>query len=179
MICQFENLVSSKERAILIRTCKPPPHPAITYRHSVNIEALPIFDRLGFECSQRATAAFGLPIKTELPAVMLSRMGPGDYLVRHADNCRQDVSGNWVPNHTPHRDFSAAYYLSDDFEGGELYFPQHNVTVKKQSGLLTIFPSTQHFVHEVKPITKGVFYALLVFMEKVNKDVPTLPYHLD
>lgn len=162
MIVQHENAIPAEDRAHLIRGCRTP---GITGNPSDSAVRARM-QRWGMECASRATAAFGLPIKIE--STMLSRMEPGDQLVLHADNCKQDAQGMWVPNHTPNRDFSACYYLSDEFEGGDLYFPQHGVVANKQSGLLVIFPSTRHYMHEVKLITEGTFYALLVFMEKAN-----------
>jgi hypothetical protein len=50
---------------------------------------------------------------------------------------------------------SLIVYLNDDFEGGELIFPQHNITIVPEKGMLVMFPGNLNFVHEVKEVTAG------------------------
>src|SRR5205809_849372 len=50
--------------------------------------------------------------------VILTVLRAGGHHSRHADNCRENELGNWVANHTPQRDITAIYYLSDAFDGG-------------------------------------------------------------
>jgi len=52
--------------------------------------------------------------------------------------------------------FSIILYLNDDYEGGEIRFRDHNITIKPKAGSLIIFPS--NIIHEVLPITSGVRY---------------------
>ena len=92
--------------------------------------------------------------------VFLACLAPGGRHPRHADNCREEPDGSWVPNHTPQRDVSALYYLNDDFEGGEIVFEQHGLIVKPRAGLLVIFPSDRHHVHEVFPVVGGKRYSV-------------------
>ena len=58
------------------------------------------------------------------------------------------------------RDISIFLYLNDDYEGGELVFPNQHITVNPKSGMLVAFPSNHHFVHSVKPVTKGTRYVV-------------------
>jgi len=51
-------------------------------------------------------------------------------------------------------------YLNDDYEGGELYFPELNFGIKPKVGMLILFPGSLHYVHGVAPITSGVRYTL-------------------
>ena len=92
--------------------------------------------------------------------LFLAYLGPGGCHPRHADNSEQREDGSWRPNHTPERDVSALYYLNDDFEGGEIVFEQHGLSIKPHAGLLVIFPSDRHHVHEVLPITAGKRYSV-------------------
>ena len=55
--------------------------------------------------------------------LFLAYLGPGGCHPKHADNSQQGEDGSWGPNHTPHRDVSALYYLNDDYEGGDTDFP--------------------------------------------------------
>jgi len=54
--------------------------------------------------------------------------------------------------------FSLVAYINDDYEGGEINFPNHNVTIKPKSGSLIMFPSQEPYIHEVKPIVSGTRY---------------------
>jgi hypothetical protein len=54
--------------------------------------------------------------------------------------------------------FSLVAYINDDYEGGEISFPNQNVTIKPKAGSLIMFPSQEPFLHEVKPIISGTRY---------------------
>ena len=54
--------------------------------------------------------------------------------------------------------FSLVAYVNDDYEGGEISFPNHNVTIKPKAGSLIMFPSQEPYIHEVKPIVSGTRY---------------------
>lgn len=55
---------------------------------------------------------------------------------------------------------SVLAYLNDDYEGGELYFPDHDVTIKPKRGSIITFPGNAHYIHGVKPITNGIRYTM-------------------
>lgn len=61
------------------------------------------------------------------------------------------------------RDISILLYLNDDYEGGELVFPNQNIMIKPKTGMLVAFPSNHHFVHGVNPVTKGTRYAMVTW----------------
>jgi hypothetical protein len=54
--------------------------------------------------------------------------------------------------------FSMVTYLNDEYEGGEINFPNHNVIIKPKPGSCIIFPSQNPYVHEVKTIHSGTRY---------------------
>jgi predicted 2-oxoglutarate/Fe(II)-dependent dioxygenase YbiX len=98
--------------------------------------------------------------------LFLAYLGTGGCHPKHADNSEEDEDGHWGPNHTPHRDVSALYYLNDDFEGGEIVFEQHGLAIKPHRGLLVVFPSDRHHVHEVLPVTAGKRYSVQMWFTK-------------
>lgn len=59
---------------------------------------------------------------------------------------------------------SAICYLNDDYEGGELEFPNFNVKIKPQAGMLILFPSAFPYAHIAHPITAGTKYALVTWI---------------
>jgi Rps23 Pro-64 3,4-dihydroxylase Tpa1-like proline 4-hydroxylase len=54
-------------------------------------------------------------------------------------------------------------YLNDDYDGGEVAFATHDVTVKPKTGDLLIFPGNMHYAHEVKEILSGTRYTVPVW----------------
>lgn len=112
--------------------------------------------------------------------VVLTVMTKGGYQPRHADNARQTKTGDWVPNHTPHRCLSMICYLNARFEGGEISFKAQALSIKPTTGLLLAFPSDQDHVHEVAPVRRGARYTLLMWwthrraraLESLRPDLP-------
>jgi len=98
--------------------------------------------------------------------LILAAIGPGGCHSRHADNCRQNDQGDWVPNHTPQRDVSAIYYLNDAFDGGEIVFERQGLVVKPRRGLLVAFPSDRDHVHEVYPVRSGLRYTMPIWFTR-------------
>lgn len=86
----------------------------------------------------------------------------GDSHIPHADNERLE-SGGWVPNHTPQRDYTGIAYLNHDFTGGELVFPDLDITIAPRPGLLVGFPSNHEFVHAVPKLLSGKRYSLPIW----------------
>jgi predicted 2-oxoglutarate/Fe(II)-dependent dioxygenase YbiX len=70
------------------------------------------------------------------------------------------------------RDLSVILYLNDDFEGGDLIFPDLHIHIKPKPGLLVTFPSTHLYRHGVTPISKGKRYAIITWM--TIKGFPTV-----
>jgi len=61
------------------------------------------------------------------------------------------------------RNFGCVLYLNDDYEGGEIYFPNQNIELKPKPNTLVFFPGTLEYLHGVKSITNGVRYTLTSF----------------
>jgi hypothetical protein len=54
--------------------------------------------------------------------------------------------------------YSLVAYLNDDYQGGEIAFPNHNVVLKPQAGSIVIFPSSEPYLHESKELISGTKY---------------------
>jgi predicted 2-oxoglutarate/Fe(II)-dependent dioxygenase YbiX len=61
---------------------------------------------------------------------------------------------------------SSVLYLNDDYEGGELYFKEQNITLKPSKGSVIVFPSIEPYYHESIEITEGIKYICLGFWYK-------------
>jgi len=78
----------------------------------------------------------------------------------HADNIKPDKT----PNSCPQRDYSSICYLNDDYEGGEIEFPNFGVKIKPEPGMLILFPSNFAYAHRAHPVTKGTKYAMVTWI---------------
>jgi predicted 2-oxoglutarate/Fe(II)-dependent dioxygenase YbiX len=95
---------------------------------------------------------FGRPLETNSAGIR--RWDVGEYQPLHADG--EDPEGH--PNEAFIVDYGAVIYLNDDYEGGEIYFPDHKLEFKPKAGTLVFFPSNTMYIHGVREITKGVRY---------------------
>jgi hypothetical protein len=60
--------------------------------------------------------------------------------------------------------FTSIIYLSDDYEGGELFFPQHEgFSIKPSKGTMLIFSGTINNMHGINEILKGTRYTHVTF----------------
>lgn len=69
----------------------------------------------------------------------------------HADKQLNDGS----PNPFPTYDLNSLIYYNDDFTGGELYYPQHDLEIKPEPGLAVAHPGDVNYLHGVKKVTSG------------------------
>ena len=77
----------------------------------------------------------------------------------HAD--RENPNGSTHP--FPWRDFGTVIYLNDDFEGGQIHWPNKGLEWKPVKGSLVIFPGTAEFLQGVRNVPNGVRYTIPSF----------------
>ena len=61
---------------------------------------------------------------------------------------------------------SIVIYLNDDYDGGEICFPNQKISIKPEAGSMIIFPSYEPYIHDPKPVTSGDKYMSPVFCFK-------------
>ena len=62
------------------------------------------------------------------------------------------------------RAISAICYLNDDYEGGDIEFPEFKIKIKPEAGMLILFPSNFAYKHTAYPVTSGTKYALVTWI---------------
>lgn len=67
------------------------------------------------------------------------------------------------------RDISVIFYLNNQYEGGELEFTNLGLTIKPATGMMIAFPSYFEYSHRVHPVTEGVRYNIVSWIETKNK----------
>jgi hypothetical protein len=82
-----------------------------------------------------------------------------------------------------HADHGPAYvttisivaYVNEDYEGGELYFPRFDLTIKPKAGDVVIFPSTYIYEHASNDMIQGTKYSIVIMTD--YNDRGGLRYH--
>lgn len=98
--------------------------------------------------------------------LQLLHYGQGGHYIPHVDaeTLYTDEDGLELWEKTLDRDISVVYFINDDFEGGELFFPSLDLLVKPKAGTLICFPSDHNYIHGVKPVTTGRRYSVVTWM---------------
>ena len=86
------------------------------------------------------------------PVIMKWR--PGIEQRPHADK----QLNNGEPNAFVDYDLNSLFYYNDNFEGGELYYPQHGISIKPKPGLAVAHPGDVNYLHGVTMVTEGYRY---------------------
>ena len=94
----------------------------------------------------------------ETPHILRYRVN--SYYRPHADSDELNPdSQRWEKIHD--RDLSLLIYLDDNYEGGELAFPNFDFRLRPKPGMLVIFPSDFRYLHGAMPVTRGVRHAVV------------------
>ena len=90
-------------------------------------------------------------VKLSVRPPVIIRWFPGLEQQPHADKQLNDGS----PNPFPTYDLNSLIYYNDDFTGGELYYPQHDLEIKPEPGLGVAHPGDINYLHGVKKVLDG------------------------
>jgi len=97
-------------------------------------------------------------VTVHVPTPSIARWFVGNSQYPHADK-----------THYPDYDIGSVIYLNNDYEGGEIYFPQHDIELRPIAGNAIAFPGDEYYMHGVREITSGSRYTLPIFW-KVLED---------
>jgi len=104
-----------------------------------------------FRVTERLRSVYHLTAPVFADTVQLVRWRTGMSMPTHADRANPDGSLHG----TPFRDFASIVYLNDAYEGGELYFPRLDLTIKPATGMLLAFTGGWHHEHGVLKVVSG------------------------
>jgi len=126
-----------------------------------NPEIVPVIDELVKRLKIEVDEFFGVDAFPTSPAIV--RWLPGQLQMPHADKELHEGENAGKPNDFPWYDISGLFYLNDDYEGGELYFPLQGIQFKPKAGGAYFFPGDKNFIHGVTEITSGIRYVIPFF----------------
>jgi predicted 2-oxoglutarate/Fe(II)-dependent dioxygenase YbiX len=104
----------------------------------------------------------------------LLHYGVGGHYIPHVDaeTLFKDDAGLDLWEKTLDRDLSVVCFLNDDFDGGELVFPDLALSISPRAGTLVCFPSDHNFIHGVNPVRAGHRYTLVSWLRIVGMPTP-------
>lgn len=88
---------------------------------------------------------------------------PGQLQMPHADKELHTGPDAGKPNDFPYYDIAGLFYINDDYEGGELYFPNQKIQFKPKRGAAYFFPGDMNYIHGVTEIRSGIRYTVPFF----------------
>lgn len=106
-------------------------------------------------------AFFSVDAHPTSPAMV--RWLPGQLQMPHADKELHEGANRGKPNDFPYYDIAGLFYVNDDYEGGELYFPEQGIEFKPKAGAAYFFPGDMNYIHGVRPIQSGIRYTVPFF----------------
>lgn len=80
----------------------------------------------------------------------LSEWKLGKSLAAHIDSIKYDHEDT----HTPRSIINCLLYLTDDYEGGEIFFPEVDISIKPKAGSVVVFDSD--LMHGVAAVKSGI-----------------------
>lgn len=99
----------------------------------------------------------------------LTFWNPGDKMSVHSDNSWQKDAPDHIKeteHPTKYRDYSVIFYLNDDYKGGEIYFPDHDIKIEPKKGMAVVFPSNGDYNHGVKEIKNSQRMTIPIWYSK-------------
>lgn len=127
---------------------------ALTYMHQYH--GVNDIHRVIDRCKDQISKAYGIDkekIKAKEQHLNVVKWTEGTYLNLHVDDL-----GYVTDNHLP-----VLIYLNDDYEGGEIRFETHNLSIKPNLGDFIVFPGNLYYPHEVTKVLSGVRYTLPIW----------------
>lgn len=100
-----------------------------------------------------------LDIELSKNAPSMVRWLVGNGQAPHADKQLPDGT----PNMYPQNDIASLVYINDDYEGGEIFFPNQGLQFKPPRNSLIFFPGDVNFLHGVTTVTNGTRYTMPSF----------------
>jgi hypothetical protein len=88
------------------------------------------------------------------------RWYPGMFQPPHQDDMENAMYGE---HFFKHRAYGAIIYLNDDFEGGETYYPLHDIAIAPVKGRLAVHKGDGNHLHGVNEIKGNTRYTIASF----------------
>lgn len=124
------------------------------------------FNNLRNSLAKLAEEVFNRPVRDL--TLSAHKWLPGAFADDHADNAELDGTPNaWQDNK-----LVTIVYLNDDYEGGNLTFRDHNISIAPKAGTAVIFDVGIGNVHAVTKVISGERYTMLLSWDYADIEYP-------
>jgi hypothetical protein len=104
------------------------------------------------------------PKKLKNLSLSAHKWTPGAFASHHSDNTELDGTPNaWQDNK-----FVTIIYLNDNYDGGNLLFDAHGISISPSAGTVIAFDPGFTNLHGVSEVTSGVRYTILSSFDHVD-----------
>lgn len=124
-------------------------------------EVVRILDRVIERMTPHIREKFQVEVRPTDAAIV--RWPVGAMQFPHADKELHEGPDAGTPNEFPWYDIGTVFYLNDDYEGGELFFPLQNIKFKPKPRAAYYFPGDKNYIHGVTKVTSGTRYTAPFF----------------
>jgi hypothetical protein len=138
--------------------------------NSVAPEITKVIEGMQARLKEKVDAFFNVDAHPTSPAVV--RWLPGQRQQPHADKELHEGENRGKPNDFPYYDIAGLFYINDDYEGGELYFPNQGIQFKPKAGAAYFFPGDMNYIHGVTEIRSGIRYVCPFFWTVKSHSTP-------
>lgn len=178
-IVYYKNFISEDDCKKIVEYFNDPSHPwaNVAFYESYGMNLLqddPLLEKYGlprnyFEgvvvsMKQAVEEAHQRPVKQV--STHAQKWEEGAYASYHSDN--SDLEGN--PSAWEVSKFVCLLYLNSDYDGGELTFRDHNISIKPESGVLVTFPGGIDNVHAVTEVKNGTRHTIGAFWDHLEAE---------
>jgi len=169
----FENLIEKNDLEVIVNHLKNTPvsfdesgySPFGIYTGNGGTRLLhEAFNRNYAKAKEKIESSFNVKVFDEDMSSVIE-FKKGDFMALHLDHgvASKDFVGYKTGLGNPTRDISSVLYYNDDYEGGEICFPNQQLTIKPKPGMFICFPAKDEFPHEVKEIKNGYRWCTTTF----------------
>lgn len=104
---------------------------------------------------KKSTDLYGVDIDPpSTTSLYVVRFDPGFFLPIHTDTLSAEL------NH-----IASVYYINDDYQGGEIHFPDHSLTIKPKANSLIFFPGNENYEHQVFTVVGNHRYSSAMWFQ--------------
>jgi predicted 2-oxoglutarate/Fe(II)-dependent dioxygenase YbiX len=175
-IVTVENLLSQEEADLLLNVAKNldiwndspyrNKYSNLDKLQEASPEAHQLIEQLSQRWHKHVSAFYNADLETYFNP--LCKWAIGNDQKPHADKEWEDGT----PADQNHYDIGSVIYLNDDYEGGEIYFTQHDISIKPKARSASAFPGDKYFLHGVTKVEKAERYTIPIFwtVKQYEKD---------
>lgn len=129
-----------------------------------------MLNKVILKIKERIESHFNVVATPTYPAIV--RWPVGAMQMPHADKELHEGPDAGTPNDFPWYDIGTVFYLNDDYEGGELFFPKQQISFKPKPKAAYFFPGDANYIHGVNQVTSGTRYTCPFFwtIDKLEKE---------